>query len=80
VYKERVVLNIRAEFYNVFNRVALTPPSVGGFTGTNSLTAGSLTNGAYTAGYGFINMVPGGGNAAYVESPRSGQLVARITF
>jgi len=76
----RVILSIRAEFYNVFNRVALTPPTVGGFAGVNSNTAGTLTNGAYTAGYGFINMVPGGANPAYVEQPRSGQLLARITF
>ena len=75
----RVVLSIRAEFYNVFNRVALTPPSVGGFGTVNTKTAPSaLTTGAYTAGYGFINMVPGA--TGYVEQPRSGQLVARIQF
>ena len=76
----RVVLSIRAEFYNVFNRVALTPPNVStGFGPTvNSLTKPTLTNGAYTAGFGFINMVPGA--TGYVETPRSGQLVARIQF
>ena len=76
----RVVLSIRAEFYNVFNRVALTPPNVStGFGPTvNSLTKPTLTNGAYTAGFGFINMVPGA--TGYVEQPRSGQMVARITF
>jgi hypothetical protein len=74
----RVVLSIRAEFYNVFNRVFLTPPSVGGFATTNTNTKPALTNGAYTAGYGFINMVPGA--TGYVEQPRSGQLVARVTF
>src|SRR5215472_12595571 len=68
LYKERVVLNFRAEFYNIFNRVQLTPPNVGGFTGTNSLTAPALTNGAYTAGYGYINMVPGAFGS--VEKPR----------
>jgi Carboxypeptidase regulatory-like domain/TonB dependent receptor len=78
----RVVLHFRAEFYNIFNRVQLTPPSVGGaFAPVNSLTAPATDpNGAYTAGYGFINMVPGGFNFGYVEKPRSGQLVARITF
>ena len=74
----RVILSIRAEFYNVFNRVFLTPPTIGGFAGVNTLTQPAMTGGAYTAGYGFINMVPGA--AGYVEQPRTGQLVARITF
>ena len=78
----RVVLHFRAEFYNVFNRVQLTPPSVGGaFAPVNSLTAPQTGQGGiYTAGYGYINMMPGGFNFGYVEKPRSGQLVARITF
>ena len=78
----RVVLNFRAEFFNIFNRVQLTPPSVGGAFGpVNTLTQpANAPDGTYTAGYGFINMVPGGFNLGYVEKPRSGQLVARITF
>ena len=76
----RVVFNLRAEFFNVFNRVFLTPPTIGGFTVVNSKTPPTLTNGAYTAGYGFINMVPGGFNLGYVEQPRTGQMVARVTF
>ena len=74
-----MVLSIRAEFYNIFNRVALTPPSVGGFFGVNTNTAPSATT-PYTAGYGFINMVPSSAGMAYVEQPRSGQMVARLTF
>jgi hypothetical protein len=80
----RVVLQFRAEFYNIFNRVALTPPSIGGFPPftVNSLTPGTTNpaSGIYTAGFGYINMVPGAGNMTYAERPRSGQLVARITF
>jgi hypothetical protein len=77
----RVVLNFRAEFFNIFNRVQLTPPNIGGFGVVNSTTApAKAPDGTYTAGYGFINMVPGGFNLGYVEKPRSGQLVARITF
>jgi hypothetical protein len=78
----RVVLHFRAEFFNIFNRVQLTPPSVGGAFGpVNTSTApAAAPDGTYTAGYGFINMVPGGFNFSYVEKPRSGQLVARITF
>ena len=78
----RVVLQFRAEFFNIFNRVQLTPPSVGGaFVPVNTATTGTKAlDGTYTAGYGFINMVPGGANMTYLEKPRSGQLVARITF
>ena len=76
----RVMFTVRAEFFNVFNRVFMTLPSVGGFGVVNSNTAPTLTNGAYTAGYGFINMVPGGTNLGYVEQPRTGQLIGRITF
>jgi hypothetical protein len=76
----RVMFSLRAEFFNVFNRVFLTPPSIGGFGVVNSKTPPALTNGAYTAGYGFINMVPGGFNLGYVEQPRTGQMVARVTF
>jgi hypothetical protein len=90
--ENRVVLQIRAEFYNVFNRVALTPPSIGGFPPftVNSTTPGacsgapcngpSLPTGIYTAGFGYVNMVPGAGNMFYAERPRSGQLIARFTF
>lgn len=71
----RVLLNIRAEFYNVFNRTFLSMPSVGGFGGTNSLTKPGYTNGVLTAGYGYIATLGGVGT-----QPRSGQLVARVTF
>src|SRR5579883_179066 len=71
----RVVLNVRAEFYNVFNRTFLSMPAVGGIFGTNTLTAPAYTNGVLTNGYGYINTLGGAGT-----QPRSGQLVARVTF
>ena len=80
IHNERFKLSIRAEFFNVFNRTFLTIPAVGGFAGVNSNTQPTLTNGAYTAGYGFINMVQASAGASYLEQPRTGQLVARFTF
>jgi hypothetical protein len=86
----RVTLQIRAEFQNIFNRVALTPPAVGGLFGfyTNSLTPPGCANeppgfpckagDIYNAGYGYVNMIPGG--QTYVETPRSGQIVAKFVF
>jgi hypothetical protein len=79
--REKYSFSVRAEFFNIFNRVALTPPSVSaGFVNVNPFTAPQKTNGVYTAGYGFINMNPGTAGINYVEKPRTGQLVARFTF
>ncbi|HEY7388547.1 MAG TPA: TonB-dependent receptor [Bryobacteraceae bacterium] len=79
--KERATLNIRGEFYNVFNRTflcynAMTCPSVGGPTNVNPLTPTTHnTFGAVTGGYGYVNTVNGAGT-----NPRTGQLVARFEF
>ncbi len=72
--KERATFNVRAEFYNVFNRVFLTPPSA---ANPQALTTRNQF-GQLTGGYGFSNMVPGA--LGYVETPRSGQIVARFQF
>jgi hypothetical protein len=75
----KVTLQIRAEFQNIFNRVFLTPPNIGGFFGANTLTpSGKAADGTYNAGYGYINMIPG--MPGYVETPRSGQIVAKLVF
>jgi hypothetical protein len=82
--KEKYQLSIRAEFYNVFNRVLFVNPGAS-VPAVNSTVAGQYTNpfpvagsssGALSGGYGFINTV--GGNLA--SPPRTGQLVARFTF
>jgi carboxypeptidase family protein len=75
----RVGLNIRAEFYNVFNRVFLTAPSIGGFFTTNSNTGPSYTNGVLTGGYGYINTT-NPGLPGFGPQPRTGQIVARFSF
>ena len=75
-FKERANLNIRAEFYNMFNRVFLTPPSAAN-PGATTTRNGNLL----TGGYGFVNMVQNAiTNPGYVETPRTGQIVARFQF
>ena len=70
--RERLQLQIRAEFQNVFNRVFYTQP-----TAQNTGTAAAFNNpgGALSAGYGFVNTLNGAGT-----TPRTGQLVAKFTF
>ena len=64
-------LNIRAEFFNVFNRVYLSTPS-----NSNPLATATFntTTGAPTAGFGYI------ANASGIGGQRNGQLVARFVF
>ena len=73
--KERATFYIRAEFYNMFNRVFLTPPSS---TNPQASTTTSAATGLLTGGYGYMNLVPGA--LGYGPSPRTGQIVARFQF
>jgi hypothetical protein len=67
--RERMSFQIRAEFFNAFNRLKLASPSAGNPVATPTYnSAGQLTG-----GYGFINFTGIGGQ-------RNGQLVARFTF
>ncbi len=70
--RERMSLQIRAEFFNVFNRLVLPNPD-------NPLNAQATqqvnANGVPTAGFGRINA-----NAVNNQTPRSGQIVARFQF
>ncbi len=66
----KYVLQIRAEFYNIFNRLFLSAPST-----TAPATAPTVQNGILTAGFGSVATVNGAG-----DQPRNGQLVARFTF
>jgi len=85
----RVNLNIRAEFQNIFNRVFYASPSTNGFpnVGVNPtapvLSLNQFANGrtgALSGGFGFVNSVNGGIPPGGPETPRSGQIVARLTF
>lgn len=67
--KEKMAFEIRAEFFNVFNRLYLPSPSSGNPTATiNRNRASELTS-----GFGFVNWLGAGGQ-------RNGQLVARFEF
>jgi hypothetical protein len=78
--ENRSRLDIRVEFFNVFNRLFLaSPAAVGALTqpaGPNP-AAPIVRNqqGALTSGYGFVNTFNGNGS-----SPRTGQIVARFSF
>jgi hypothetical protein len=69
-------LFIRAEFQNVFNRLLLSMPSVGGFGNVNPATVPSSSGGVNTGGYGYIATVGG----VTAVPPRSGQIIARFNF
>ena len=71
----RYNLFIRAEFQNIFNRLFLSAPAVGGSTNVNPLTQSNSAGGVNTGGYGYIATVGGAG-----DTPRSGQIVGRFTF
>src|ERR1035437_765682 len=70
--RERATFQVRFELYNAFNRTRLNAP-----TSTNSLATQVVSsNGVATSGFGWVD--PTGANG--VGNPRTGQLVARITF
>ena len=66
--KERLVFELRAEFFNVFNRLFLPVPGGNPASSVTRNTAGELTG-----GFGFINPNNVGGQ-------RNGQIVARFEF
>ncbi|MCU1335837.1 MAG: hypothetical protein JWO19_1418 [Bryobacterales bacterium] len=76
----KVNLNVRAEFQNIFNRLTLSAPGAPPAAGSNvsniaQPVAHNNPGQALSAGFGFANTFNGAGT-----NPRSGQIVARITF
>jgi hypothetical protein len=71
-FRERVTLNLRAEFFNVFNRVSLGNPSNGNPTQTTTV---NNATGAIS-GFGYYSI----GSTSNFGGQRNGQLVARIRF
>jgi hypothetical protein len=67
--KERVTLNVRAEFSNAFNRTRLPQPVAGGSYASPILRSGGIVTG------GFGAVLP-----TNVQDVRNGTIVARITF
>jgi hypothetical protein len=78
---EKVGLQIRAEWTNIFNRLLLPQPNTGSAVGgiapaQTFLTKPTPVNGIYTGGFGTINPTAGNG----ISTMRTGQLIARFTF
>ena len=67
--KESVVLMIRAEFNNIFNRTYFGNPST-----NRGAALRTAPDGSYTSGFGTIN------NTGNVAGQRQGTLVMRLTF
>jgi hypothetical protein len=59
----------------VLNRVRLQDPVV-----ANALATQTQNNGQPTAGFGWINTTFGSGAVSATQLPRSGTVVARLTF
>jgi hypothetical protein len=78
--KERMNLQIRAEFTNIFNRTEMNNPNGASGTTAASTSVTPLSTqtrnslGLTTAGWGYIN------TGTVFSAPRSGQLVARFQF
>ena len=81
--KERFKFDVRAEFFNVFNRLFLASPipvsassSPFGVGSVNPATPTvRIPSGALSGGYGFVNTFNGNGS-----QPRTGQIVGRFSF
>jgi hypothetical protein len=68
--RERGTMQIRAEFYNVFNRTEMNAP-----TSSNSLATQTYgSNGLTSGGFGWINYT------SLAVQPRNGQLLLRFNF
>jgi hypothetical protein len=63
-------LQVRAEFFNIFNRTYLPNPSTG-----NPFAATTMSNGQLTGGFGYINPY-----SSLFFQPRNGQIVARLQW
>jgi hypothetical protein len=73
---ERVALNLRVEFNNIFNRA--TPPDP---TATNAeATQVRAANGNTVSGFGFVNTAAVAGGISGLSGPRNGAIVARFVF
>ncbi len=72
---ERVQLNIRIEFNNVFNRMQVPQPTTtGNFASTPTKFTSGANAGLYNNGFGTIRPLNG------TSGMRTGQLIGRITF
>jgi hypothetical protein len=77
--REKVTLNIRAEFTNVFNRARYNDPTG---TAVSNAQATQTRNaaGQTTAGFGYISTAIGSIPATGIALSRQGQIVAKFVF
>jgi hypothetical protein len=75
-FKERVNLNVRVEFTNIFNRTQLPQPSTAGNFANDPtrFPSGTANAGLYSGGFGTIVPVNG------TQGMRAGLFVGRLTF
>ncbi len=73
---ERMSLNMRLEFNNIFNR-ATPPDPVATNPQASQLRSG---NGNTVSGFGFINTAAVAGGVSGLSGPRNGTIVARFVF
>jgi hypothetical protein len=74
-FTERIKLELRSDWVNIFNHPSFGPPSSSFPTGVNDPTSQNFNN---WGNYGLINSsAPNGG---ITVAPRSGQLSAKVTF
>src|SRR5262249_49736281 len=82
--ENRVTLQVRIEFQNIFNRTFYQVPSTGNPQAltqrTNPFPNGQL--GALASGFGYVNTIGGGVPMPGMPGamPRTGQFIARIQF
>ncbi|HEY2015169.1 MAG TPA: TonB-dependent receptor [Bryobacteraceae bacterium] len=77
--RERVIIRVRGEFFNIFNR-NVSLPNVA--TGGPGLAPATYSNGLLTGGFGFVNytaITTNNSNNSY-PAPRAGQVVLRFEF
>jgi hypothetical protein len=77
-FRERLMLSVRVEFFNVFNR--LVYPALSGNNPAATATVGS--NALTTAGFGYYNVAAAANvqTGGIIPTSRNGQLVARFQF
>jgi hypothetical protein len=68
--RESMILSVRAEFQNLFNRTEVNNPTVTNPQAPQTVSSAGLT----TGGFGYIN------NTSLAVPPRTGTLVARFQF
>jgi hypothetical protein len=73
-FTEGVVLHLRVEFQNAFNRTRLPQPSLATYTATPNRFSSGVNAGLFSGGFGTV--VPTSGTTG----SRTGTMIARITF